>query len=701
MIPFYSKIASWSSKQDLENYQNRLSNRVHLFDSQFYTFVNLMNTTKTDDRYGEFISQYGSYKTEDYMTIRHVQSDFQQILLAYDMFKDYGIVYDNGLILTRNRNYPRESLSDKYGNDFAVDGFTYEEWVSFLKGASFSGMYPSNLIQSLDFGKYEALLWLQVLSEGSYREGTLYAALDKQRLIDTFMETEFMESGYLLVDGADNQNFLNYQYVEDSGEEYFELSEISKHSGMTFRIGIRKDILSSKLQVIFSLVVLYSLLIIAIGIILAIYFSYRNNRPVRQMVSIASNLDGNIDCHSLSQNEYLFITDTMTSMNQSINNLNTSLAVQKNEMRQVFLEEAVTGSLISAISKARFKELYPDFPATYRIALVSIIDEMQPLEVLISRQLILNQLMGSWFEEEIPTCNLYPHTIVLVLPSGDKNWQEYLAEFLHYTQKESSCKIKIVLSECYTEIPQLADAYTQCQNILHLTMGSEEDIVWQNENFPNRIKKNVFDYTLMQQLYEALSTGDEEIVIPLLNKFQNSIVIDDCTGHIDQFILYNLRSVLVRVKLDRFDLLSCVKIPISNNPQNNDYAPELILKCCKHICEILNKNGAETDLFANEIISYIDEHVYNSDFYTKTVMNAFDISENTLQKVIKRKTSSTFFEYIEEKRLKKAYYLLETTRLIINEVADQCGFSNYNSMYKSFKRNYNISPGSVERPGAK
>jgi AraC-like DNA-binding protein len=388
-------------------------------------------------------------------------------------------------------------------------------------------------------------------------------------------------------------------------------------------------------------------------------------------------------------------------MNQSINNLNASLAIQKKEMRQVFLEEAVSGSLISTISKIRFQELYPDFPNTYRIALLSIIDEMQSLETLISRQLILNQLVGSWFEEEIPTCNLYPYSIVLVLPFDERNWQEYLTEFLHYIQKESSCKIKIALSEPHIEILQLADAYTQCQNILHLTSGSEEDIVWQNGNFPNRIQKNFFDFTLMQQLYEALSAGDEEIVIPLLNKFQNSIVIDDNTGHIDRFILYNLRSVLVRVKLERFDLLSSVKIPISNNPQNNNYAPDLIQKCCQNICEALNANGTDKDFFSNEIIAYIDEHVYNLDFYTKSVMTAFDISENTLQKVIKRMTSSTFFEYIEEKRLKKAYHLLETTRLTINEVADQCGFSNYNSMYKAFKRNYHISPGSVERPKAK
>ncbi len=701
MIPFYSSITSWSTNQDLENYQKRLSNKVNSFDSQFYTFINLMNATKTDERYGEIISQYGSYKTNDYMTIRYVQSDFQQSLLAYDMFKDYGIVYDNGLILTRNRNYPRESIAYKYGSDFSVEGYSHGEWISFLEKTSFSGMLPSKSIRSIDFGRYEALLWLQVLSEESYREGTLYAALDKQKLIDTFMETEFMESGYLLVEGLDNQDYLNYQYLEDNKEDYYELQDTSKYSGMTFRIGIKKDILSIRLRVIFTLVILYSLLIIAIGIILAIYFSYRNNRPVKQMVKIASDLDGNNDSQSMHQNEYLYIANKMTSLNQSINYLNASLAVQKKEMCQVYLAEAVSGSMNSTTSKSRFQELYPDFPATYRVALLSIIDEMQPLETLISRQVILNQLVGSWFKDEIPTCNLYPHSIVLVLPHDERNWQEYLTEFLNYIQMESSCKVKIVLSGPYTEILQLADAYTQCQNILHLTMGSEEDIVWQNENFPNHIKKNIFDFALMQQLYEALSAGDEEIVIPLLNKFQNCIAVDDCAGQIDRFILYNLRSVLVRVKLEHFDLLSSVKIPISNNPQNNNYAPELILKCCQHICEILNENGSDKDYFANEIMAFIDEHVYDSDFYTKTVMNAFDISENTLQKVIKRATSSTFFEYVEEKRLKKAYHLLETTRLVINDIADQCGFSNYNSMYKSFKRNYNMSPGSVERPKAK
>ena len=100
------------------------------------------------------------------------------------------------------------------------------------------------------------------------------------------------------------------------------------------------------------------------------------------------------------------------------------------------------------------------------------------------------------------------------------------------------------------------------------------------------------------------------------------------------------------------------------------------------------------------VMQYIDDNIQNSNLCVNTIIDKFDISGPTLQKIVKKAANTTFSGYVEAKRLSLAYMLLSSSNIGIQEIAERCGFSSSNSFYKVFKRKYTFSPSSVRDENA-
>lgn len=72
----------------------------------------------------------------------------------------------------------------------------------------------------------------------------------------------------------------------------------------------------------------------------------------------------------------------------------------------------------------------------------------------------------------------------------------------------------------------------------------------------------------------------------------------------------------------------------------------------------------------------------------------YHYSKNYIIALTKEYCGKTPFQYLGELRLQKALWLLEGSTLGMEEVAAECGFSDYSHFYKAFRQNYNCSPGS-------
>ena len=103
-----------------------------------------------------------------------------------------------------------------------------------------------------------------------------------------------------------------------------------------------------------------------------------------------------------------------------------------------------------------------------------------------------------------------------------------------------------------------------------------------------------------------------------------------------------------------------------------------------------------------EVVRMIDENLGNPDLYIRMVTERFQITEAHLQRIMRKATGCSFFEYVDQCRMTLARQLLAQTRLPVAQIMGQCGYSTTNSFYKAFKRCYGVSPTALrEREGEK
>ncbi|QIZ07561.1 AraC family transcriptional regulator [Priestia megaterium] len=98
-----------------------------------------------------------------------------------------------------------------------------------------------------------------------------------------------------------------------------------------------------------------------------------------------------------------------------------------------------------------------------------------------------------------------------------------------------------------------------------------------------------------------------------------------------------------------------------------------------------------------ESLKYIEEQFKDASLYELAVR--LKQSHYGLSKTIKKATSHTFKELLQERRLVKAKELLEGTDMAIASIVEQVGYDNISYFYRIFKGKYGLTPKDYRRRG--
>lgn len=105
---------------------------------------------------------------------------------------------------------------------------------------------------------------------------------------------------------------------------------------------------------------------------------------------------------------------------------------------------------------------------------------------------------------------------------------------------------------------------------------------------------------------------------------------------------------------------------------------------------IYDQNSFENDQQIVAIINYIKEHL-SDDLSIDNIANEFFLSKHYLMHKFKAKTGYTLHNYILNRRLFKAMELIKEGTPITN-AASLCGFQDYSTFSRAFRKNYHCSP---------
>lgn len=154
---------------------------------------------------------------------------------------------------------------------------------------------------------------------------------------------------------------------------------------------------------------------------------------------------------------------------------------------------------------------------------------------------------------------------------------------------------------------------------------------------------------------------------------------------------------------DILSLLHEITIQRKNGKRNDSFTLQYLLfqvlqAILNPASSMPNLSGAnELDQRLISIIAFIEAHLTESNLSLDKVSNYFHLNKYYFSHYFKHHMSLPFYRYVSLKRLATAVTMIKQNQVSIEEIAIQCGFPDYSSFYRLFKKEYNLSPKNFQK----
>lgn len=221
-----------------------------------------------------------------------------------------------------------------------------------------------------------------------------------------------------------------------------------------------------------------------------------------------------------------------------------------------------------------------------------------------------------------------------------------------------------------------------------------------------------------------LSAGD----LVVMNQFEAHQISPDAGSEFERYALHIHPSFLYSVSSEQTDLARCFKIRGASVSHKSTPSKEKYTK----LTELFEKLSSDADfgddilknLAAIEIITLTNdcfkkqnkEYTYHSPMENKTIDIAIDyinqnysstlnlelvakksfVSVNELCRLFKKHLGTTVSKYIMGKRISEAKKMLKGGFSVL-QTAESCGFADYTSFIRAFKRTVGVAPGKYKK----
>ena len=144
------------------------------------------------------------------------------------------------------------------------------------------------------------------------------------------------------------------------------------------------------------------------------------------------------------------------------------------------------------------------------------------------------------------------------------------------------------------------------------------------------------------------------------------------------------------IHLDEMSRRMAIKIENMTAPEQDR---ELHRELLKKYCTMVQHNSvAGYSPTMQRIINYISQHLFEPELTLQSTAKDLSLNKSYLSAAIKKETGSTFTEYVNDNRLERAIFLLNTSDAQIQDIASACGIPDVTYFTRIFKNKKGMTP---------
>ncbi|AGK99338.1 AraC family transcriptional regulator [Clostridium pasteurianum] len=159
---------------------------------------------------------------------------------------------------------------------------------------------------------------------------------------------------------------------------------------------------------------------------------------------------------------------------------------------------------------------------------------------------------------------------------------------------------------------------------------------------------------------------------------------------------------LLRLNKDNIEIIKSTLDSLENNYTSKEFGNHILknsilIQLMVYINRLflgnkldLEKNDIQYDESIVEILQYINSHL-SENLSIEIISSKFFINRYYLMHKFKEQTGYTIHNYIQQKRLLQASNLLKKG-ISMSTVCEECGFGDYSSFVRAFKKMFDLSP---------
>ena len=438
---------------------------------------------------------------------------------------------------------------------------------------------------------------------------------------------------------------------------------------------------------------------ILLSIVLAIYFTLKNNREIQELTSLfAGKKEPERQDFDVREGRFGEIREKARTLIHENTSLRESQVRYEGSRRYQILDR-----LLRSTYESR-EELLADLTSENlalhpgRQVVICVHYETAGPEQAKQLREQIRQKMRSITQQDMEVFTASPTETVCIL-SADREethpWLQRLISSLESElQREFGIQVKVAAGNVAETLSLLSEACMQARAVIRYREISGKPVALYAEL---EHAHDVFfcPKKCEEAMYNAVVAGRKEEACSILTQIYNENFGDQArllSVRAIEALKGRLKDVLLSAA-ERYEVPIDNELLLTDDRQNIPAFFEMLLESLCVLAEkIAGRKKAGQQHSAERIMQYVNEHFTNNTICVKQIALDLGLHENYVSTLFRSEYGETLSGVIEKKRIEKACELLRNTNMKVLSIAELVGYSSDVSFRRAFKKIMGMSP---------